>query len=84
MGKFGGGKVWQSDSFQAFGKRKFGELRIKRLANRSFIVSIDLDGFSLVNHGQFTKFTKLSHRQTFPLYGMHAYAYVSSRMKQKS
>ena len=25
-GKFGGGKVWQINSFQAFGKRKFGEL----------------------------------------------------------
>ena len=26
MEKFGGGKVWQTDSFRAFGKRKFGEL----------------------------------------------------------
>ena len=25
-GKFGEGEVWQSDSFLAFGKRKFGEL----------------------------------------------------------
>ena len=25
-GKFGGEKVWQIDSFRAFGKRKFGEL----------------------------------------------------------
>ena len=25
-GKFGGGKVWQIDSFQAFGERKFGKL----------------------------------------------------------
>ena len=25
-GKFGGGEVWQIDSFQAFGERKFGEL----------------------------------------------------------
>ena len=24
-GKFGGGKVWQIDSFWAFGERKFGE-----------------------------------------------------------
>ena len=24
--KFGGGKVWQIDSFQAFDERKFGEL----------------------------------------------------------
>ena len=26
VGKFGGGKVWQIDSFQAFGERKFGNL----------------------------------------------------------
>ena len=25
-GEFGGEKVWQIDSFQAFGERKFGEL----------------------------------------------------------
>ena len=25
-GKFGRGKVWRIDSFQAFGERKFGEL----------------------------------------------------------
>ena len=25
-GKFGGGKVWQIDCFQAFGERRFGEL----------------------------------------------------------
>ena len=25
-GKFGRGKVWQIDSFQAFGERKFGKL----------------------------------------------------------
>ena len=25
-GKLGGGKVWQIDSFQAFGKRKFGKI----------------------------------------------------------
>ena len=25
-GKFGRGEVWQIDSFQAFGERKFGEL----------------------------------------------------------
>ena len=26
-GKFGGGKVWQIDSVQTFGERKFGELK---------------------------------------------------------
>ena len=25
-GKFGGGKIWQIDSFRTFGKRKFDEL----------------------------------------------------------
>ena len=50
------GKVWRIDFFQAFGERKFGELK-RSSANRLFI---DLDGFSLVNHGQFAKFTKLS------------------------
>ena len=44
------GKVWQIDSFRAFGKRKFGKI------NRSaLIVSTNLDGFSLANHGQFAK-----------------------------
>ena len=26
VGKFGWGKLWQIDSFQIFGRRKFGEL----------------------------------------------------------
>ena len=26
VGKFGGGEIWQTDIFQAFGKRKFGKL----------------------------------------------------------
>ena len=26
VGKFGGGKVWRIDSFQAFGERKFGKI----------------------------------------------------------
>ena len=26
MGKLGGGKVWQINSFQAFGERRFGKL----------------------------------------------------------
>ena len=45
-------------TFQAFGERKFGEL--KRSANRLSIENTNLDDFSLVNHGQFAKFTKLS------------------------
>ena len=50
---------------------RFGELtrfeylvkkvwQINRSANRLLIVSTNLDGFSLVNHGRFTKFAKLS------------------------
>ena len=59
-------KVWQ-------GGGKFGELtlfehlanlkkfwRINRSANRFLTVNTNLDGFSLVNHGQFTKFAKPS------------------------
>ena len=38
------GKVWQ----------------INKSANRLLIVSTNLDGFSLVNQGQFSKFAKLS------------------------
>ena len=34
--------------------------RINRSANRLLIVSTTLDGFSLANHGRFTKFAKLS------------------------
>ena len=68
-GKFGGGKVWQIDLFLTFGERKFGEL-IVISANRSLIVSTNLDGFSLVNCRRFAKFTKLSSRQTFSQYGM--------------
>ena len=47
VGKFGGGKVWW----------------INRSANRLLIVSINLYGLSLANHGQFAKpsRTKLSH-----------------------
>ena len=50
---------------------KFGELtlfeplvkeslQINRTANRLLIVSTNLNGFSLVNHGRFAKFAKLS------------------------
>ena len=57
---------------------KFGELtlfehlakkvwQINRSANKLLIVSTKLNGFSLVNHGRFAKFAKLSPHQTFPL-----------------
>ena len=54
VGKFCGSKVW----------------RINRSPNRSLIVSTNLNGFSLVNHGRFAKFTKLSPHQTFLLYNI--------------
>ena len=45
-GKFGRGNVWQSDSCRTFGERKFG-----KLIDQPIIVSTNLDGFSLTNHG---------------------------------
>ena len=47
-GKFGGGKVWQIESFRAFGKRNFGELIDQPI---DYVISTNLDGFSLANHG---------------------------------
>ena len=44
--------------------------RMNRSAKGLLIVATTLDGFSLVNHRQFAKFTKLSTRQTFPLYSI--------------
>ena len=43
-GKFGSGKAWRINS---------------RSVNRLLIVRIGLDGFSLVNYGQFAKFAEL-------------------------
>ena len=43
--------------------------QINRQANRLLIVRTNLYGFSLVDHRRFTKFAKLSPRQTFLLYG---------------
>ena len=43
--------------------------QMNRSAKRLLIVTTTLDGFSLANRRQFTKFTKLSTHQTFPLYG---------------
>ena len=44
--------------------------RINRSANRLSILSTKLDGFSLANDVQFTKFAKLSPCQTFLLYSI--------------
>ena len=66
-------KVWQGESLA---NRLFLNLWrkkvwwINRPANKLFIVSTNLEGFSLVNHGWFAKLAKLSPRQNFPLYGI--------------
>ena len=41
-----------------------------RFSHEVIIISKNLDGFSLANHGRFTKFAKFFPRQTFPLYGI--------------
>ena len=43
------GKVWRIDSFRAFGERKFG--KFNKSITRLLIISTNLDGFSLANHG---------------------------------
>ena len=68
------GKVWQGESlanwlFSSLWQKKVWWMN--RSANRLLIVSTNLDGSSLANHGWFTKFAKLSPRQTSPLYGIH-------------
>ena len=60
------GKVWRTDSFEHLAKKVWW---INRSANRLLIVSANLDGFNLMNHGWFAKFTKFSPHQTFLLYG---------------
>ena len=35
------------------------------------MICTNLDGFSLANHGQFTKFANVSPRQSFSPYGMY-------------
>ena len=62
-------KVWRGETlanwfFLSLWQKKVW--RINRSANRLFIVSTNLDGFSLANHGWFAK---LSPYQPFPLYG---------------
>ena len=51
-----GGKHWWTDYFRVFGERKFGKF------NRLLIISTNLDGFSLANHGR----TIHQIRQHFP------------------
>ena len=48
---------------------------MNRSAKWLLIVTTSLDGFSLANC-RFTKFSKLSTRQTFPLYGIKVLHYM--------
>ena len=52
-----GKKVGRIYSFRAFGEKVW---RINRSAKRLLVVSTNLDGFSLANHGRFVKFATLS------------------------
>ena len=58
-GKSGRGEIWQIDFVSSI-------LQINRTANRLLIISTNLDGFSLVNHG---RFANVSPCQSFPPYG---------------
>ena len=67
------GKVWRGEClanllFSNVWQKKIW--RINSSAKGLLIVTTNLDGFSLANRRQFTKFAKLSTRQTFPLYGI--------------
>ena len=59
-----GGKFGELILFEFWRKKVW---RINRSANRLLIVSTNLDDFSLVNHGQFAKFAKLSR---YTVYGL--------------
>ena len=68
-----GGKVWWGESLanwlvSSIWWKKIW--RINRSANRLLIVSTNLDGFSLANHGRFTKFANVSPHQSFPPYSI--------------
>ena len=52
-----GGKFGELTLFEHLGKESLANYRS---ANRLLIVSTNLDGFSLANHGRFAKFAKLS------------------------
>ena len=69
------GKIFGKFTFLSIWRKKVWQ--INRSANRLLIVSTTLDGFSLVNHRRFTKFTKLSPCQTFPLYSSQCLIFPS-------
>ena len=73
------GKVWQGETLVnllllSIWQKKVW--RMNRSANRLSIVTTNLDGFSLANHGRFVKFAKLSPCQTFSLPNFLAIRYV--------
>ena len=65
------GKVWLGERLANLLFSSIWQNRqINRSAKRLLTVTTTLDGFSLVNHRRFTKYTKLYTHQTFPLYGI--------------
>ena len=67
------GKVWRAECFtnllfSSVWRKKVW--RMNRSAKGLSMVTTNLDGFSLAKLRLFTKFAKLSPRQTFPLYGI--------------
>ena len=63
-GKFGREKLCEFALSEHLAKKVW---RMNRSANRLSIVTTNLDGFGLVNHGRFAKFTKFSPCQIFLL-----------------
>ena len=67
------GKVWRRESLAnslVMSVWRGKVWRMHRFSHKVIIISKNLNGFSLANHGRFAKFAKLSPRQTFPLYGI--------------
>ena len=54
-GKFGGEKFGELTLFELLAK----EIKVPQINRSALIVSTNLDGFSLANHQQFSKFAKL-------------------------
>ena len=66
------GKVWWRESLAnslVMSVWRGKVWRMHRFSHKVIIISKNLNGFSLANHGRFAKFAKLFPRQTFPLYG---------------
>ena len=57
------GKVWRRESLANFTVMSVWRGKVWRMdgfSHKVIIISKNLDGFSLANHGRFTKFAKLS------------------------